>query len=441
MMRTLLLAVLYIAAAHFAYVEYISPTFAYAHYIYLEPVQSSLLVTYALTWGVVLFHRDSPHPSQMVAALIYALCYVPIQLSLLFTVERDYLAILPVQTALAFSMAVLFVAARQGPLPSTTLGSRFASLDRGLGILTIAAIALIVATNAGHMRLVSFEDVYDLRTDSTAAPTNVLLGYLASWLSYCFISYFFARGLVDKKWAFVGLGILGSFVLYMAAGAKASLLLLPMTVGVVALWKHGPGFLSRTLLALLLLVLSVTVLLPDEGLGLWAKSILLVRVIGSSGWVAAKYFEYFDVNGYTFYTHIGPVNAIFGGYPYGEYGLGQLIGIERSGSELSNFNASFWASDGMAALGTAGVVVVTLPVALLLYAINCLTAVFHSRFTVAWITGFVVAMLNVPLATAMLSGGGGITLLMAWYATRLDKSQALQRPADFPGLSNIESRA
>jgi hypothetical protein len=352
-------------------------------------------------------------------------------------VDRDYLAILPVQLALAFSMTVLFVVARKGPLPSTTLGYRFASLDRGLGILTIAAIALIVATNAGHMRLVSFEDVYDLRTDATTGPSNALLDYLASWLSYCFISYFFARGLVDKKWDYVGLGIVGSFVLYMAAGAKASLLLLPMTVGVVALWKNGPGFLARTLLALVMLVFSVTILLPDEGLGLWAKSILLVRVIGSSGWVAAKYFEYFDVNGYTFYTHIGPINAIFGGYPYGEYGLGQLIGIERAGSEAANFNASFWASDGMAALGTAGIFIVTLPVALLLYAINCLTAVFHSRFTVAWITGFVVAMLNVPLATAMLSGGGGITLLMAWYATRLDRFQALNRLAAAPSQSTI----
>ncbi len=152
-------------------------------------------------------------------------------------------------------------------------------------------------------------------------------------------------------------------------------------------------------------------------------------MIGSSGWVAAKYYEYFDVNGYTFYTHIGPVNAIFGGYPYGEYGLGQLIGIERAGSEQANFNASFWASDGLAALGTAGIFIVTGPVALLMYAINCLTAVFDSRFTVAWITGFVVAMLNVPLSTAMLSGGGIITLLMAWYATRLDRFQMLNLAA------------
>lgn len=437
MMRTLILAALYIAAAHFAYVAYIEPTFAYAHYIYLEPAPAPLLSTYILTWAVLLAHRDTPHPAQMAAGLIYALCYVPIQLSLLFTIERDYLAILPVQMALAFSMAVLFVAARMGPLPSTEPVFRFASLDRSLGILTIAAIALIVATNAGHMRLVSFEDVYDLRTEATSGPSNVVLDYLSSWLSYCFISYFFARGLVDKKWTYVALGIAGSLVLYMAAGAKASLLLLPMTVGVVALWKEGHGFLARTLLALIMLVLTVTVLLPDEGLGLWAKSILLVRVIGSSGWVASKYFEYFDVNGYTYYTHIGPVNAIFGGYPYGEYGLGQLIGIERAGSEAANFNASFWASDGMAALGTAGVVIVTAPVALLLYTINCLTAVFRSRLTVAWITGLVVAMLNVPLATAMLSGGGGITLLLAWYATRLGQYDAMNRPAAAHSTANI----
>lgn len=437
MIRTLFLAALYIAASHYAYVAYIAPTFEYAHYYYIEPAQSSLWTTYILTWIVALAHRDTRHPAQLAVGLIYALCYVPIQLSILFSVEREYSALFPAQLALAISMAVLFGAARLGPLPTLSTGNRFTGMDKGLGILTIATIALIVASSAGHMRLVSFEDVYDLRSDASTKSTSALLGYLSSWLSYCFISYFFARGLIDKKWLYVALGIAGSLVLYMAAGAKASLLLLPMTLSVLFLWKDGPGFLARTLLALLALVLGAVVLLPDDGAALWAKSLLLVRVIGSSGWVAAKYLEYFDVNGYTYYTHIGPVNAIFGGYPYGEHGLGQLIGIDRSGSSEANFNASFWASDGLAALGTFGIYVVTLPVALLLYAINRLTAVFQSRFTVAWITGFAVAMLNVPLATAMLSGGGGLILLMAWYATRLEQFQLRYGPAAAASPSTI----
>jgi hypothetical protein len=268
------------------------------------------------------------------------------------------------------------------------------------------------------MRLVSFADVYELRADSADVTSNQLFNYLASWVSYCFISYFFARGVINKKKLHIGLGVIGSLVLYMATGAKASLLLLPLTIGVVTIWKNGPGFLSRTLFSLVILIFILVFLLPDDGLFLWVKSIMLVRIIGSSGWTASKYFEYFDTNGYTYYTHIGPVNSIFNSYPYGNYSLGQIIGIEYSGSVEANFNASFWASDGFAAAGILGIFVVTLPLIFLLYLINRLTVSFQTRFVVAWNTGFFVAILNVPLSTALLSGGGIIILMLSWNASR-----------------------
>ena len=421
MIRKLILAALYIFAVHYAYVSYISPTFEYAHYTYLPPGLVKLATTYFLTWLVVFAHRDTAHPSQAAAGLIYALCYVPIQLSLLFTVEREYWSILPAQLALASSMALIFVFARSGPLPKPGEATEFKSLDLNLGLLTLAAIILIVIVNQDHMRLVSFADVYELRFESAAIQSNPLIDYLTSWVAYCFISYFFARGLIHKKILHLGLGLLGSMVLYMATGAKASLLLLPMTIGVIAIWKTGPGFLSRTLLSLVALIYTLITLLPDEDIFLWAKSIILVRIIGSSGWVASKYFEYFDLNGFTYYTHIGPINAIFGSYPYGNYSLGQMIGIKYSGNAEANFNASFWASDGFAATGILGVLLITFPVIFILNLINRFSVGFQNRFTVAWYTGFFVAMLNIPLSTSLLSGGGLIILLLTRYSTRSKK--------------------
>jgi hypothetical protein len=418
MIKKFFFAALYILAVHYAYVSYISPTFEYAHYTYLPPNLISLATTYFLTWLVILVHRDTLHPSQAAAGLIYALCYVPIQLSLLFTLEREYWSILTAQLALAFSMMLIFVFTRSGPIPSQRGVSELKAIDLSLGLLTIATIILIVIGNIEHMRLVSFADVYELRFDSAAAPSNHLVNYLISWTSYCFIPYFFARGIINKKVLHLGLGLVGSLVLYMATGAKASLLLLPMTICVVALWKSGPGFLSRMLLALVGLIFILVILLPDDGLFLWVKSIILVRIIGSSGWVASKYFEYFDFNGYTYYTHIGPVNSIFSSYPYGDYLLGQIIGMEYVGSAEANFNASFWASDGFAAAGVWGILIITIPVVLVLYLVNRCAVGFQSRFTVAWCTGFFVAMLNMPLSTALLSGGGIIILLCSWRISR-----------------------
>jgi hypothetical protein len=414
MIKTLLLACAYACAVHYAYLGYIYPTFEYAHYTYLEPSWPALLSTYALSVLATLACRENERPAQAAAGLIYVLCYVPAQLILLFTVERTYDALLPAQLALAFSMCAIFVAARTGPRPSGTLPVSLTRLDWALGTITLTVILIIVATNREHMRFVSFEDVYDLRADANAAPQNVLLGYLSSWLSYSFISYFFARGLVTKRLPHAVLGFLGCVVLYMTTGAKASLLLLPMTAGVLMLWQQGKGFVHRTMLGVIATILGLTLLLPNDGASMWVKSIVLVRVIGTAGWTVSKYLEYFSAHEYTYYTHIGPVGALFGGYPYGDYSLGQTIGIEYSGNPEANFNASFWASDGFAALGIAGIFVATAAMTALLYAINVFTAIFPSRFTVAWLTGFLVAMLNVPLTTALLSGGGAIILLIAW---------------------------
>lgn len=418
MIRKLVFAALFILAVHYAYVSYISPTFEYAHYTYLPPDLTQLAITYFLTWLVVFAHKDTAHPSQAAAGLIYALCYVPIQLSLLFTIEREYWHIFPAQFALATSMALIFVFARSGPLPKPGEATVFKSLDLYLGLITLAAIILIVIVNRDHMRLVSFADVYELRFESSAAPSNPLIGYLTMWLSYCFISYFFARAIIYKKIIHLGLGLVGSLILYISTGAKASLLLLPMTIGVIALWKMGRGFLSRILLALITLILALVLLFPDSGIFLWIKSIILVRIIGSSGWVASKYFEYYDIHGYSYYTHIGPINAIFGGYPYGEFSLGQVIGIEYSGSAEANFNASFWASDGFASVGVWGILIITIPVMILLHLINRFTVGFQNRFTVAWNVGFFVAILNLPFTTALLSGGGIIILLLSWHTSR-----------------------
>ncbi|MCV2349731.1 hypothetical protein [Paucibacter sp. Y2R2-4] len=418
MIKALILATLYIVAVHYAYVSYINPTFEYAHYTYLAPTPLSLASTYLLSLLVVFAYSDTAHPAQAAAGLIYTLCYVPIQLSLLFSVDQPYRTIFEAQVAIALSMSFIFVAARMGALPTPANSFSFKNLDRFLGLLTIGTIITIITVNRHHMRLVSFEDVYDLREEATSGASSPLFNYLTSLVSYCFLSYFFARGIAHKKWRHLILGILGSIVLYTTTGAKSSLLLLPMTLGVVFLWRSGSGFLARTLFTVIVLIFTLIAALPDEGASLWAKAIILVRVIGTSGWTASKYFEYFGSHKYTYYTHIGPIKSLTGNYPYGENSLGQLIGIEYSGSAEANFNASFWASDGFAACGVAGILIVTIPVIAILFAINRLTRVFESRFTVAWITGFIIAMLNVPLSTALLSGGGGVIFLLAWRATK-----------------------
>jgi hypothetical protein len=417
-MSTAVYAILYILCVHFAYVGYIHPTFEYAHYIYLPPQPAALLATYLLAWLPIVAYRRSIPPAQAAVALIYTLSYVPIQLSLLFSVEMVYVRLAGIQVMLAISMMVLFAIANTGRKLAHPTVSRFANLDYVIGTFATLSVVLLLAANAGHMRLVSFDDVYDLRFEAAAVEQSSASAYLISWLSYCFVSYLYARGIVHRKWAHLAAGFAASFLMYAATGAKAAILLLPITLGLNWLLKSGRDFLPRLLGTMVIAIVVLVVLLPDAGLGMWIKSIVFVRILGSSGWTASKYLEHFGTEGLTYYSHIGPINALTGAYPFGNLSLGQIIGLAYSGSTEANFNASFWASDGFAALGPVGVLVITPVIAGVLYLVNRSTSHLDSRFAVLWMGGFFIALLNVPLSTALLSGGGLIVFLLAWGLTR-----------------------
>lgn len=415
LLATYCYAWIYIFAVHFGYVAYIHPTFDYALYRYLPFSPVALLGTYFLTWFPVLVYRSSDKPAQAAAALIYALLYVPIQLSLLFQLERSYDELWWIQAMLAISMMVLFLAAKGRRKKSKTRPVQFWAMDGVVVAVSLVAVVMMVAVNRDHMRFSSFGEVYDLRSEAAAAAGRSRIGdYLTSWQIYCFTSYLFARGIVHRKWPLLLVGFACAVLIYMSEGHKSAILLLPMTLGLGWLWGSGQRFLSRLLLTLTALIVLVSVVIPNVGIGLWIKSILLVRVIGSGGWLAARYLEYFPTEGVTYYSHISPIGAVTGMYPYGDLSMGQMISLATGGNTLANHNASFWASEGFGALGPIGVLVITPVIAGLLHAINRITANFDAKFVVVWMGGFFVALLNVPLSTALLSGGGLIIFAQAW---------------------------
>jgi hypothetical protein len=417
MFRLPLATLVYGAVFHYAYVAYIYPVWEYAHYGYFAPSADALLFTYLLIAAPVVWYRASAAPAAYGAALIFALCYVPAQLILLFTWERPGGELALVQSSVAASMAIVlrtsgFGGGRSAPLRSER---RIVPI---LGVLTLISVLVLVLTYRENMRLVSFDDIYDLRYEASDIKPGALVEYLISWLSYCFLPFYFTRGILRRNLADIGFGLLGSVLLYAATGAKTAILMPAIIYGLNLLFGSGKDFLFRLVTVLTVTTFLFVQLLPDEGALIYMKSILLVRVLAVGGWTMAVYYDYFSNNGFTYYTHIGPVNALTSAYPYGEYSLGQLIGLQYSGTALANFNANFWASDGFAALGLLGVPVVTGALCAVFFAINRVARGYSPRFVVLWLSGFWLALLNVPLSVALLSGGGLITLLMLWFSAR-----------------------
>lgn len=430
-LKLLALGLLNASAYHFAYVAYLYAVFEYAGFRY-EPTSTGYMVwTYFIAVLPVLAARKSNEPSAVGCALIYVLSYVPIQLTLTFMWAEKTSELMALQSLVGLSMMVMFRASPAGRLaavPTNDSDDSFfqpGPLTKAINLMSVLGLVMMTLELYPIMKLVSFEDVYDLRSGAAAIKTSSLTNYLIMWLTYCLGPFYIARALIKGRkldWIF-GLGIL--LLVYSATGSKLALLT-PLFMFAMKYIDNGRGeFLTRFLTVVIVFISLIVMMIPQEGIVRWVNAIFLMRVFGSNGWTAAVYYEYFSEHGYTYYNHIGPVNALFSSYPYGDRSLGQEIAKFYFDSDEANFNAGFWASDGFAALGMTGMLFVTAFVFIFLKGLNAVTKHAPLRLINLWFLGFWMALMNAPLMTALLSCGGLLIMALLWFVKPKAKRTAL----------------
>jgi len=354
--------------------------------------------------------------------------YVPIQLSLTFMWAEKTLELFLLQSVMALSMMTLFRApiSYQNATLKRAAGHsallRVGPLTTTIYLLTGIALLLVVTQYHSVMRLVSFEEVYDLRSDAGEITASTVTKYLAMWLTYAIAPFFIARAIFYSRKSDWIIGICSLLILYLAFGSKIALLMPLFILSMSFIDKGGDQFFLRLLAIVGVFLIFIVLAVPDQGILRWINSVFLMRVFGSNGWTGAVYYEYFTNHALTFYTHIGPINAFFDAYPYGNNSLGQEI-AQYYFSNDANFNAGFWASDGFAALGMAGVPVVTLFLAVFMRVLDRFSNSYPTRFINLWLLSFWMGLMNAPLTTALLSGGGLLILLLLW----MGKLQSLRR--------------
>lgn len=426
------LALVNAVAYHLAYVHFLHRVFGYADFRYEPTTASYLIWTYLVAVLPVIAVRKSNSPSAVGAALLYVMSYVPIQLTLTFMWAEKTLDLVLLQGVMTFSMMTLFrvpTSNRQASVKRKIFHSAFfriGPVTTTIYLLTGIALLLVVTQYHTVMRLTSFEDVYDLRSEASEINVSTVTHYLTMWISYAIGPFFIARAIFFSRKDDWIIGISSLLILYFAFGSKIALLT-PLFMLAMRYIDNGCNeFLMRLLSIVGIFLIFIVFAVPDEGVLRYINSLFLLRVFGSNGWTGAVYYEYFTSHSLTFYNHIGPINAIFEAYPYGNNSLGQVIAQHYFSNE-ANFNAGFWASDGFAALGIAGVPIVTLFLAVFMRVLDRLAIGYPTRFINLWLLAFWMGLMNAPLTTALLSGGGLLILLLMWMG-RLQQKRSSTEP-------------
>lgn len=287
------------------------------------------------------------------------------------------------------------------------------AVDRLLTLILLIAIATISASAQYSFKLVSIERIYEYR-EELAIPTA--LNYLNGITSSALLPFAFACFAVRRHFWRAGLVVILMLLFYPITLSKMALL--------APVWLVGLSILSRiidcrtTVVLSVLAPLSIGVMifvlfrsgvLPDR-LSLSYFGLVNFRMIAVPSLAMEYYNFFFAQHDLTYFCQIQLLKP-FLSCPYAEP-LGVVI--FRYFGIGGYFNASLFATEGIASVGLVFAPITAFACGLIIAVGNRLSAGLPARFIL--MSGAVLsqAFLNVPLTTVMLSHGAGLVFLL-WY--------------------------
>jgi hypothetical protein len=310
----------------------------------------------------------------------------------------------------AFLLPALFITA---PLKQwIVLPER--TFDHLLSLILVGAAGIVAVGVVYNFRLVNVIDIYDFRSQvDLPGPLRYAIGIFTNAL----LPFAFAFALIrNKRWR-----------------AAASLLLLlsfyPITLSKAALF--GPPWLLflallaglfeariAVVLSLLLAMALGLVFVQFEKLGALSDGhlryyfgIVNLRMIAMPSIAYDLYNDFFARHELTYFCQIGVLKR-FMSCPYSEW----LVIVMSKAYPFGFLNASLFATEGIASLGVKLAPLSIFVCGLIIALSNRLSAGLPARFILVSGGMLVRVLVDVPLATTLLSFGGACLFLL-WYLT------------------------
>ena len=309
-------------------------------------------------------------------------------------------------SVIAFLLPALFISSPVAQVYA--LSAR--AFDRLLTFILLLAVVTIAAGAAYNFRFVAIQDIYDYR-DKLEFPR--ILNYLIPIVQGTLLPFAFAGFVICKA--------------HWRAGAVLLLLLFsfPVTLSKLALfapfWLIAVALLSKplgcritvivSLLGPILLGVILILLLQFKMSATTYFSAINIRVLAIPAVAMDVYNDFFSRNDLTYFCQISFLKPIMR-CPY----QGELSVIMAKAYGLGNFNASLFATEGIASVGPWFAPVSALLCGLVIALGNRLSAGLPPRFIL--ISGAILPLilLNVPLSTVLVTHGMAILFLL-WYIT------------------------
>ncbi|WP_375582916.1 hypothetical protein [Cyclobacterium xiamenense] len=262
-------------------------------------------------------------------------------------------------------------------------------------------------------------EIYTERAISKVIARDMLLGnYLIVFSSYFFVPYLAIHAILRKQYSLLVPLSLAQLIFFNFGGNKsyvvALIVTLLITLNFERLFLARDSFIYRFCL-LVTGSLVVVALIPSTSTYSVPLALLAFRLFWISGHMFHDYSNFFIIsdNLPTFLSHVNFI-SFFIDYPYDDT-LGYTVSGAMNDDFITNANASFVITDGVAAFGSIfGVLVAFILLRFFLTLIHN-NFYFNNRFTLILVFPFFMNLLNTSVFTSFLTGCGFLIFLQSLF--------------------------
>jgi len=422
-------------AVYFSYVNFLSIVWKYYGFTYDAPGEVEWVVFIALiAVGSLAVPKRIDSPGALVVVSMFIVVYIPTVVVTLCLNENRVVEYGWELVAMASAYTVMCAAVKKsshydlagGVTDVAAPGFLGGRLERLLLITWAIGCVILVWVYRSKMRFVGLDEMYSQR--AIGSSVGNMMGYVQAYFGKLLSPALIAAGLVYKRKHLVAIGSLGCLVIYMITAEKTMLFMPVALVALYGMLSARSRFFGTTAFAstvVAAMVVFATVVAGAGGFGRNVADIVSMRAMGLPGLTLSQYETVFGTSGYTWWSHVKGIETLVSApsaytkdinWP----NLGHMVGDRFYHHEETNANANMFASDGVAAAGAFGIVVIGSVASVWLFILNRASRGWDRRFAILAILPVSLLLLNGSLFTVLLSFGGIAWLFVfAYFRPRL----------------------
>ena len=391
--------------AHYRFpVAFYPPTF----HIFFDPSRWYVAVTVVAAFALVAlpFLRAGFSFGYFVGFYFYTMVLGYLWLNCFTNLNYDHLiaALSVVVSVVAFLLPALFISSPVHQIYVLTAKS----FDRLLTAILVLGIATIAIGAAYNFRLVGLGEMYEYRA-KLDAPTSV--NYLVTMVSSTLLPFALA-GFVATRAHGRAIAVLALLLFFYPITLNKTALFAPLWL--VSLLALSRIFETRVtvILSLLVPVLAGLVLIALFGAhaALYFSTVNF-RMVAIPSVAIDVYNDFFSRHDLTYFCQLSPLKRIMQ-CPYQD----PLSVVMQGTYRLGYFNASLFATEGIASLGAWFAPFAVFACGLVIALGNRLSAGLPPAFILISGAMLPVVLVNVPLSTVLVTHGAALLFLL-WYIT------------------------